>query len=150
MRLQRCSATRDANAEVNVEPNVEPNAVKEETEEREDDRGRPISAPGVPDVNTRQIHTRRVATTAPENERTATPAGETTADGTGIVATAATADAEILMTDQLDVSGTETCSRRNRGEKEAATASASAMATGRGKNGKEPRALHARGSLHPI
>lgn len=136
---------------------MEANAVKEETEETEekgDDRGLPISAPGVPDVNTRQTPTPRVATTAPENERTATPAGETTANttanGTGIAATAATADAEILMTDQVDVTGIETCSRRNRGENEEATASASAIATGREKNGKEPQALHARGSPHPI
>jgi hypothetical protein len=131
-----------------VEANVEVNAVKEGTEEREDDRDLPITAPGVHAVNTRQTHTRRVATTARENERTATPTGETTVNGTGTAAIAATADAEISMTDHLDVTGIETYSTRNPGENEEETASASA--TGRGKNGKEAQPLRARGSPHPI
>jgi hypothetical protein len=134
-----------------VEANVEVNAVKEETEERGDDRDPPITAPGVHAVNTRQTHTRRVATTARENERTATPTGEMTVNGTGtaaIAAIAATADAEISMTDHLDVTGIETYSTRNPGENEEETASASA--TGRGKNGKEAQPLRARGSPHPI
>lgn len=126
--------------EVNVEKGE-----KEEREERGDGRDPPITAPGVHDVNTRQTHTRRVATTARENERTATPAGETTVNGTGTVVIAATADAEISMTDHLDVTVIETCLTRNPGENEGETASA----TGRGKNGKEAQPPHARGSLHP-
>lgn len=130
--------------EVNVEKEE-----KEEREERGDGRDPPITAPGVHDVNTRQTHTRRVATTARENERTATPAGETTVNGTGTVVIAATADAEISMTDHLDVTVIETCLTRNPGENEGETASAIASATGRGKNGKEAQPPHARGSLHP-
>ncbi|KAH1506721.1 hypothetical protein KXX06_008826, partial [Aspergillus fumigatus] len=97
------TATKGANVEVNVEKEE-----KEEREERGDGRDPPITAPGVHDVNTRQTHTRRVATTARENERTATPAGETTVNGTGTVVIAATADAEISMTDHLDVTVIET------------------------------------------
>jgi hypothetical protein len=62
----------------------------------------------------------------------------------------ATAGAEILMTSRLDVTGIETYSRRSPGENEEEIASASAIATGRGKNGKEAQPLHARGSPHPI
>lgn len=43
---------------------------KEEREERGDGRDPPITAPGVHDVNTRQTHTRRVAT---PRERTRGP-----------------------------------------------------------------------------
>ena len=54
----------------------------------------------------RPIHTRQAATTVPEKGRIATPAAEMTANGTE---TAASADAEITMTDPPDATETETC-----------------------------------------
>lgn len=76
-----------------------------ETEANADDRDLLTTAQEDPDAITRPIHTRQAATTAPEKGRTATPAAEMTGNGTE---TAASADAEITMTDPPDAKETET------------------------------------------
>lgn len=144
--------------------NAEATEEREAKEAKEDDRGLPITDPGVLDATTRSTRIRRVGTIALGRERTGTPAGGKIANGTETVVsevsevsvasaeTAAIAGAETTKTDHRDASGTETCSRRGPGEKVeiaeigiVATATATAGESGRGAR----RLLRASGSLRP-
>lgn len=97
-----------------------------------------------PDASTKLIRTRRVATTVPENAKTATLVGETTANGTE---TAAIAGAEITMRDLPDATETGTFSMvvdpdGTGGETAIANVTVTTNGSGRGEEtGREPRLL---------
>lgn len=78
-----------------------------ETEERDGDRDLLTITREHPDASWKLIHTRRAATTAPENAKTVTPAGETIVNGTETVAIAG---AESLKKGLLDATETGTYS----------------------------------------
>lgn len=80
----------------------------EETEASDDVRALlTITTRERPDASTKLIRIRRVATTVPENAKTVTPVGETTANG---IETVAIAGAENTMKDLPDATETGTLS----------------------------------------
>ena len=79
----------------------------EETEASDDVRALLTTTRERPDASMKLIRTHRVATTVPENAKTATPVGETTANG---IETVAIAGAENTMKDLPDATETGTLS----------------------------------------
>lgn len=133
------SATNAVNAAVTE--------AREAGAERGDARGHPTTAEAH-DASTRPTRTRPAATTAPENERTATPAGETIGNGTGTVATAGAG----TTTGRPDGSATEISSRSDhdgRGSEETATVRVTVTVRAGGSAEGVPRLPRARGRPRP-
>lgn len=135
------SATNAVNAVVT--------GAREADAEREDARGHPTTAEA-PDASTRPTRIRPAATTAPENERTATPAGETIGNGTGTVVPTAGAETMIGRPDGSAIEISSRSDRDGRGSEETATVRVVTVTVRTGGSAEGvPRLPRARGRPRP-